>query len=331
MPSGEDALIARLFAPLAGPGGLGLRDDVALLAPTPGHETVLTVDAVVEGVHFFDDDPPDGVGAKALGVNLSDLAAKGATPRGFLLALALPSGRAEAWLDSFAAGLGAAASAAGCPLLGGDTVSTPGPLMASITALGEVPAGRMVPRTGAKPGDLLYVTGTIGDAALGLQVRLTERGGPAPSWLAALPTFESAFLRERYWRPRPRLALRDALALANAAMDVSDGLVGDCAKMLRVSGVSGRLSAARVPCSPATAHALEIAPSLREAWLTGGDDYEVLAAVPPGCAAAFETAAAAAGIPVTAIGEVCAPLGPLRVEGPDGTEWRFARTAYSHV
>ena len=165
---GEDELIARFFAPLAGPAGLGLRDDAALLKPPPGDDLVLTTDALVAGVHFFADDPPGAIARKALRVNLSDLAAKGARPLGFLLSLALPRDWSEDWLTAFADGLGADASAYDCPLAGGDTVATPGPLTLSVTAFGAVRPGRMVLRSGVKPGDRLYVTGTVGDAAIGL-------------------------------------------------------------------------------------------------------------------------------------------------------------------
>src|SRR5271157_1726701 len=193
----EDELIARMFAPIAGPMGLGLRDDAALFSPTAGEDLVLTTDALVAGVHFFADDPPGAIAGKALRVNLSDLAAKGARPLGFLLALALPRDWDEDWLKAFAAGLGADASAYDCPLAGGDTVATPGPLTLSVTAYGAVPAGRMARRTGVKPGDRLYVTGTIGDAAIGLGIRL----GRGPD----IPRDERSFLLDRYLAPQPRV------------------------------------------------------------------------------------------------------------------------------
>src|SRR5271156_4936856 len=168
---GEDDLIARYFAPLAGPAGLGLRDDAALMRPPPGEDLVLTADALVAGVHFFADDSPGGIARKALRVNLSDLAAKGARPLGFLLTLALPGDGREDWLAAFADGLGADASVYHCPLIGGDTVATPGPLTLSVTAIGAVAQGRMPMRTRVRPGDRLYVTGALGDSALGLKVR----------------------------------------------------------------------------------------------------------------------------------------------------------------
>ena len=230
---GEDDLIARYFAPLAGPAGLGLRDDAALMRPPPGQDLVLTADALVAGVHFFADDPPAAIARKALRVNLSDLAAKGARPLGFLLTLALPGDWREDWLAAFADGLGADASAFDCPLIGGDTVATPGPLTLSVTAIGSVPEGRMARRTGVKPGDRIYVTGTIGDAAIGLRVR--QGRGPD------IPQADKAFLIERYLMPEPRLKLIGAMAAhATGGMDVSDGFVGDLTKMLDASGVSAR-------------------------------------------------------------------------------------------
>ena len=200
---GEDDLIARYFAPLAGPAGLGLKDDAALLTPPPGRDLVLTTDALVAGVHFFADDPAGAIARKALRVNLSDLAAKGAAPLGFLLSLALPAGWTADWLEDFARGLGEDARAYDCPLLGGDTVKTPGPLTLSITALGSAPTGGMVARTGVRPGDRLYVSGTIGDAALGLRLRLGQ--GPLLSEARRL------HLLDRYLLPRPRLALAPAM------------------------------------------------------------------------------------------------------------------------
>lgn len=317
MALSEDDLIARYFAPLAGPGGLGLKDDVALLTPPPGRDLVLTADALVAGVHFFGHDPADAIAAKALRVNLSDLAAKGATPLGFLLSLALPRDVTAAWLEDFARGLGEDARAYGCPLLGGDTVRTPGPLTLSITALGAVEPGRAPLRTGARAGDLVYVSGTIGDAALGLQLRLGRGPELAPGLREAL--------LERYLRPQPRLALAPAMRHARAAMDVSDGLVGDLAKMLRASGVGGVLELARVPFSPAALAWLAAEPTGYEIAATGGDDYEVLAAVAPENAGAFE---AAATVPVCCIGIV--REGAFEVLGLSGAPVAFTRGSYSH-
>ncbi|MGO4868997.1 MAG: thiamine-phosphate kinase [Roseiarcus sp.] len=319
----EDELIARYFAPLAGPGGLGLNDDVALLTPPPGRELVLTTDALVAGVHFFADDPAGAIARKALRVNLSDLAAKGAEPIGFLLDLALPAGWTAPWLEAFAAALGEDAAHYHCPLLGGDTVKTPGPLTLAITALGAVDTGRMAARGGVRPSDRLYVSGAIGDAALGLRLRLGQ--GPE------LAEAHRRYLLERYLLPQPRLALAPAMAAhADAGMDVSDGFVGDLKKMLRVSGVTARVELARLPLSPAARAAIAADPALFEIAATGGDDYELIAAVAPEKSAAFEAAAAAAGVAVTPVGEASAGDGPPRFIGPDGREATFRRGAFSH-
>jgi thiamine-monophosphate kinase len=321
MSLSEDDLIARYFAPLAGAAGLALKDDVARLTPPPGRDLVVTADALVAGVHFFADDPADLIAGKALRVNLSDLASKGAEPLGFLLSLALPGDMTPDWLKAFAEGLGADAQTFGCPLIGGDTVRTPGPLMVSITALGSVASGPMPLRTAARAGDAIYVTGTVGDAALGLQLR--QGGGPA------LPTAHRDHLIRRYLTPEPRLGLAAALRFANASMDVSDGLVGDLAKMLAASRVSGVLDLARVPFSPAARAYFAADPSAIEIAATGGDDYEILATAPPEQAAAFEAAARDAQIPVCAIGRVSSE-GGLRVTGLDGAPVSFARGSYSH-
>ena len=321
----EEGLIARHFAPLAGPGADGLRDDAASLAPTPGHDLVLTVDAVVAGVHYFPDDPPASVAAKALAVNLSDLAAKGAAPRGFLLTLALSPDWTEDWLAAFAGGLGAAAARHGCPLLGGDTVRAAGPTLVSVTAFGEVPAGGIVRRGTARPGDVICVSGTIGDAALGLRLRLE----PEAAWARALTPEDRAHLADRYLHPSPRLALAPAIRrCATAAMDVSDGLVGDLAKMLPGRGATVEIAA--VPLSPAAAAAIRLAPDLIDAALSGGDDYEILCTVAPRDLDAFRAAAAEAGVPVAAIGTVAAGEGAPLFREPDGGVRRFARGAFSH-
>ena len=324
----EDELIETLFAPIAGPAGLGLRDDAALLRPEPGFDQVVTVDALVAGVHFFADDPPESIARKALRVNLSDLAAKGARPTGFVLAIALPTGWTADWLRAFASGLGADAKRYGCPLLGGDTVRTPGPFTISITALGAVPTGRMVQRTTAKPGDALYVSGTIGDAALGLRLRLAAA---ALSETPLLDPEQVRFLLDRYLHPQPRQALaKTLLAHASSAMDVSDGLVGDVTKMLKSAGLTGRIDLGRVPLSAAARACVDADPGSMETAVTGGDDYEILASVPPGSALAFEAAADAAAVPVTRIGEVASGLGPPRVIDAGGRAVEFSRGSFSH-
>lgn len=325
----EDEIIARHFAPLAGPGGLGLRDDAALATPAPGRDLVVTKDMLVAGVHFFADDPADAIARKALRVNLSDLAAKGAAPLGFLLGLALPEDWREAWLARFVAGFAEDARTFGCPLLGGDTVATPGPLTLSITAFGEVETGRMVPRTGARAGDHLYVSGTIGDAVLGLRIRRARSEDAA--WIAALDVPSAEVLRARHLLPEPRLALREALREhARAAMDVSDGFIGDLAKMLRLEGLTTTIAARDVPLSAATGAAIALEPRLLRAALTGGDDYEILCAIAPEQAQAFEAKARAAGVPVTRVGVAEAGAGEIRVLDAAGARLNIARGGFQH-
>jgi thiamine-monophosphate kinase len=328
MPSGEDRLIAKYFKPLAtAPGALGLTDDAAFYAPPEGHELVITTDAIVSGIHFLPDDPPETVARKALRVNLSDLAAKGAHPAGCLLTLALPEGTGHGWLHPFVSGLQSDCGLYACPLYGGDTVRTEGPLWASVTAFGTLPRGTMIRRSGAKPGDVIVVTGTIGDAALGL--RLLREPDHIDEW--SLGDDEAGHLAGRYRVPQPRTALADAVrTLASAAMDVSDGLVGDLAKLCDVSGVSARIETARLPLSPAAAKVLAAEPDLIEAIATGGDDYEILAAVSPDKVAAFRDLARDAAVPVTEIGEIVAGREPPQVIGADGKGLTFARGSFSH-
>jgi thiamine-monophosphate kinase len=325
----EDELIAAYFAPLAGPGGRGLLDDAATLAVPPGQEMVLTKDLLVAGIHFFNGDPPGDIARKALRVNLSDLAAKAADPLGFLLGLALPEKWTADWLKGFAEGLGQDGVEFSCPLLGGDTVRTPGPLMISVTAIGAVPNGRMVARGGVVAGDLIYVTGTIGDAALGLQLRLDE--APEKPWTCALSAGAADHLNRRYLLPEPRLGLRESLRRhARAAMDVSDGFVGDLAKMLRLTAMSAHVPIGDVPLSAAAREALRLEPSLIETILTGGDDFEILCAVPPGEAAAFEASAASAGIVVSKVAGACGGGAGVVVHGSSGEILQLEKLSFQH-
>ena len=324
--SGEDALIARYFKPLAtDPGAFNLGDDAAVLKPS-GDDIVVTTDAIVEGVHFLADDPPDTVARKALRVNLSDLAAKGATPAGFVLTLALRAAD-DAWLTPFARGLGSDAGLFGCPLLGGDTVSTPGPLTISIAAFGRVPAGKMVRRSGAKPGDRVMVTGTIGDAALGLDIL---KGGPVAAALAD-DAGARAMLIGRYRVPQPRNALAKAVRNhARAAMDVSDGLAGDLAKLCGVSGVSAVIDAPSIPLSPAAAALLARDTVDIETIVSGGDDYEVLCTIPEDSFEAFVQAAGQAGVAVSSIGVIVAGSSVPSFLDSEGREIALPRLSYSH-
>ena len=323
-PSAEDSLIARYFRPLAtDPGAFSLGDDAAILKPS-GDDIVVTTDAIVEGVHFLPDDPPDTVARKALRVNLSDLAAKGATPAGFVLTLALRAAD-DAWLTPFARGLGSDAGLFDCPLLGGDTVSTPGPLTISITAFGRVPAGRMIRRSGAKPGDRVVVTGTIGDAALGLDIL---KGGAAA---ALADTGAKAMLIGRYRVPQPRNALAKAVRdHAHAAIDVSDGLAGDLAKLCGVSGVSAVIDAPSIPLSAAAAALLARGTVGIDEIVSGGDDYEILCTIAEDRFEAFVQAAGHAGVAVTSIGMVVAGSSVPRFLDGEGREIALPRLSYSH-
>ncbi len=324
--SGEQRLIERYFKPLAtAQNAFGLTDDAAVIASPAGCDLVVTTDGIIAGVHFFADDPPASLAQKVLRMNLSDLAAKGARPAGFLLSLALPAGAPESWLAGFADGLGRDIAQYDCPLLGGDTDHTPGPLSISITAFGTVPHGRMVRRATAKPGDAIAVTGTIGDAALGVLIRrdadLSKRWNLSPA--------ADEHLRQRYLVPQPRNALAPALLEhASAAMDVSDGLAGDLAKLCRASGVAAEVNCAAVPLSQAARAALSADPALIERLLTGGDDYEIVMTLPAAKFDPFRAAAEKAGVAAAKIGEVKSGQGVRFLR--DGKVLSFAQASYSH-
>jgi thiamine-monophosphate kinase len=324
--SGEDSLIARYFRPIAtDPGAFGLGDDAAVLTAS-GDDIVVTTDAIVEDVHFLVDDPPDTIARKALRVNLSDLAAKGAVPAGFVLTLALRAAE-DAWLAPFARGLAEDAATYRCALLGGDTVSTPGPLMISITAFGRVAPGGMVHRRGAKPGDRVVVTGTIGDAALGLDIL---RGGAVATELAGDPAAQEVLVG-RYRIPQPRTALAKAVRdHASAAMDVSDGLAGDLAKLCVASGVSAAIDAPSIPLSDSAAKLLGRRIVGIEAIVAGGDDYEILCAIPEHRFEAFAQEARLAAVAVTSIGTIIAGTSLPRFLDAEGRAIALPRLSYSH-
>lgn len=326
---GEEAIIA-VLAPLAAgaPGAFGLKDDCALLQPRPGTDIVLKTDPVAAGVHFLPDDAPEDIAWKALAVNVSDLAAKGATPLGYLMALSFPEAPQRDWLARFASGLQAAQAKFCCHLLGGDTDRRPGPVTIGITVFGEVPTGAMVQRATAKPGDAIFVSGTIGDARLGLELRRHVHRGT--DW--GLSAQEVEFLQWRYLRPEPRLALGAILrAHASAAMDVSDGLAKDLGRLCRSGGVDAEVRVDEVPLSKAARTVVGKSPAWLNALLTGGDDYEILATVPQARARAFELDAGRASVPVARIGTILTQgAGAAAFCQPDGSKMIFDSVGWDH-
>lgn len=325
----EEALIQDYLAPLAAgfPGAFGLADDCAVLAPVDGQEFVLKTDAVAAGVHFLAYDAPEDIAWKALAVNVSDLIAKGATPVGYLMSLSLPEAPPSDWMREFADGLAAAQRHFGMTLMGGDTDRRDAPLSITIAAIGRVPQGRMVRRGTARVGDVLLVSGTLGDAALGL---FTHKDRKIARVVWKLDKAELDFLERRYLRPEPRMALiAPLLAHAGAAMDLSDGLVKDLGRMCRASAVGARVRAGDVPCSGPARKVMDQHEGWRQVGLTGGDDYEVLAAVPPAKVAAFTEAAARAGVAVTRIGEIVAGSG-VTVLAADGSLLVVEDPGYDH-
>ncbi|HET8725043.1 MAG TPA: thiamine-phosphate kinase [Anaeromyxobacteraceae bacterium] len=312
-PRGEFALVARFTRSFGGGEGVrvGVGDDAAVLRPPPGEDLVATVDAVVEGVHFDAGFTPADIGWKALAVNLSDLAAMGARPLWALVALATPRGADLGRLGRIGDGLAACARRHGIAVVGGNVTSAPG-LSLTVTVVGAAPRGRALLRSGGRPGDLLVVSGTLGDAALGL-----EPGAAAP-------------LRARQRRPAPRLALgRAAPGIARAGIDISDGLVQDLGHLCRESGVGARVEAGSLPLSAAYRAAVRGRPRPLEAALAGGEDYELLLAVPPGRLGALREAARRARTPVAVIGALEARPGVRVLDG--GRPVRLSRTGHDHL
>ncbi|MCC6470782.1 MAG: thiamine-phosphate kinase [Alphaproteobacteria bacterium] len=322
---GEFGRIARYFAPLASsmPGAAGLTDDCATIEVPPGRMLVAKTDTIVDTIHLVGDEPADLVARKALRVNLSDLAAKGAVPLAYLLSLALPASVDDAWVARFAQGLAADQAEFGLGLIGGDSDRTTGPFVVTVAMFGTVPAGAIPRRGDAKPGDDIYVSGTIGDGALGLKA---VRGQ-----LPGLSQEARGFLADRYRLPRPRLALGQALAgIVHAAMDVSDGLVGDLAHICKHSGLAAALRWENVPLSPAARQAVAAEPRLREAVLGGGDDYELLLTAAPDAASRLAAASSRAGVPLTRIGTMAAGQG-VRVVDADGRDVTPKVGGYRHA
>jgi len=322
--TGEFERIATYFAPLTEnmPGALGLRDDAAVLQPPQGSDLVVTTDTIVETVHFVGDEPASLVARKLLRVNLSDLASMGARPYAYTLNVAFPDKVDDGWLADFVAGLAADQAEFGIALAGGDSVSTVGPITLTITAFGEVAAGTALRRTTAGPGDLVYVTGTIGDGALGLQVLRGQISGLAPAQEEALAT--------RYQLPQPRLGVgRAVCGVASAATDVSDGLVADLGHIADGSGLAAVIDAEKVPLSDAARSVLAGDPARLETILTGGDDYELVLAVPSNNKDRLDSIGSGSDVRLTQIG-IFEPGVGVRVRGPDGTDLELRRAGYSH-
>ncbi|MBK8175581.1 MAG: thiamine-phosphate kinase [Rhodospirillales bacterium] len=342
----EFSLIAHHFAPLAAsePGAFDLTDDAAVLAIAAGHEVVVTADALIADVHFLSADPPESVGAKVLAVNISDLAAMGAAPRAYVLTAAFPRtwpmDQLDRWLVGFTTGLRAMQEDYGIVLAGGDTVATPGPLALSVTAFGTVEPGCALRRSGARPGDAVYVSGIIGDGVLGLgALGFGALGqGAKANHVAGLPDELIAPAITRYRTPRPRVALGRALAgVAGGCADVSDGLIADLGHICRASGVYAIIEAKRVPFSPAGRALLAADADLLPVLLTGGDDYELVFTASSDQASAVEDAARKAGVRVHAIGRIEAPaLGgpsggcPVAVQDANGEPVAVERGGWSH-
>lgn len=322
---GEFELIARYFAPLAGEGAFRLLDDAALLDVPEGKKLVVTQDALVENVHFFSDDPPHLIAKKALRVNFSDLAAKGATPFAYSLALGLSPDWSEKWVASFARGLAEDQAGFCVYLSGGDTYQSPAGTNLSITAFGLVDADKYTSRLGAQPGDHLFVTGTIGDAALGLM----QRRGDIDS--RALAKHEKSYLVDRYLLPQPATFLADIIGeFASASMDISDGLLGDLAKLCKASGVAATLKVADIPLSGPVRKLTKLMPDGLQTALTGGDDYEFLMAVPRQKKTEFNNATGALPVKISEIGIVNDGADGVLLVAEDGSSISFERDSYQH-
>ncbi|MFH1803507.1 MAG: thiamine-phosphate kinase [Pseudomonadota bacterium] len=318
--SGEFDLIARYFAPIAArsPASLALRDDAAVFSPPQGHEIVVTTDALVGDVHFRSEDDPANIACKVLRVNLSDLAAMGATPSGVVLTTGFNRDISEDWIATFAKGFGEDCALYDVALLGGDTVATPGPSFFSLTAFGSVKSGQALRRDHASIGDLVAVTGTIGDAALGLAV-LQDR-------LISDNATDRDHLTERYWLPRPRMATGQACAALGrqiAAMDISDGLLGDAHKIAVASGIGIEIDRAKVPLSDAAQNCVKNADSWWSTILDGGDDYELLICAPDDVIAELDDQ-------VTIIGRVTDQAGKVFITGPDGKMVEAVSHSFDH-
>jgi thiamine-monophosphate kinase len=324
---GEFELIAQVFAPLAkvGAGALtsafGLGDDAAIVKPPPGMELVVSADAMVRGVHFDHRTDPSDVGRKLLRVNLSDLAAKGALPIAYMLTAGWPPDVGDDWIDRFAAGLAEDQATYKLALIGGDTIATPSDLVLSVTIIGQVASGTMLRRGGAQPGDDIYVSGTIGDARLGL---LVAQG------TLSLAAADATFLRARLDRPSPRIRLGQELRMvAHAAVDVSDGLLADLGHVCNQSGVGAVVEEAALPVSAAAERALTLAPNERQSLASFGDDYEILFTADGNDASRVVALANRIELPLTRIGRIVARPG-VKVVDRAGSEIPYERRGFKH-
>ncbi len=298
----EFDIIAKYFKPLAVnvAGAFGLENDGAVISPSSGCELVITKDAMTEGVHFFKGDNPYDLARKILRVNLSDLAAMGAVPKGYLLVVVVPKTTEESWIAEFARGLADDNAQFKVALIGGDTVSHAGPLTLSITAFGDVAIGKSLQRNGAKEGDIIYVTGTVGDSTLGLRILQNALNIDSVS--------DRQYLTGCYYLPEPRTNIGPLLVpYASAALDISDGLVQDLQHILTYSSVGALLETSKLPLSEVTQNLLAERPHLLQPILTGGDDYELLFTAPPHYQPHIATIAEQTGVPITAIGVVKGP------------------------
>ena len=317
-------MIARYFAPLAAkaPLAFGLTDDAAVLRAAAGRDLVLTTDTIIAGVHFLPTDPPRTIAQKLLRVNISDLAAKGATPRAYLMNCSFPKELTEDWLALFADGLAADQTEFGIGLIGGDTAATPGPMTLSVTAIGEVPRGAILRRKGAKSGDGVWVSGNIGDAGLGLRVLKGEDLGLNAS-LAAQTV-------EHYRVPKPRVGLGSKLrGLAHACLDISDGLIADLGHLCEASKVGAEIVADGIPLSAAARRALAANKATLGEMLTAGDDYELIFAVAARDEAKLARVVERAGVKATKIGRIVRGQG-VTARDAQGQALAFDRAGYAH-
>lgn len=322
MVSGEFDLIARFFAPLAAPEGLGLGDDAAVFTPPEGRQIVVTSDCMVAGVHFLADDPPECIGAKILAVNLSDLAAMGAAPLGYTLALALPADLDDGWLSAFAAGLARNQEIGRIALFGGDTVSTPGPLSLTVTAFGSVTNGAALRRAGAVAGDLICASGTLGDAALGLHLLRQGRRGKNDA--------DAAYLIGRYRDPSPRNQLGQCLCgVAHACADISDGLFADLGHICERSGLGAVIDLPALPRSDPFRRCVQVLGLQECDFIGAGDDYELLFTLPPSQQGCLDDLARQAGVQISIIGRMTAEKDILAIDA-DGRPLTSLPAGWTH-